>query len=186
MRCFLAIPLPDDISLPVNRILDRLGPLVDFRPVPKANYHLTLDFYGSLDQNQLKELESALRRVFNQASPFEIKISGLTVLPNFDHPHVLVLEAGAAPALINLQQTVVEAANLPIRRNTEPNRFRPHIALGRWTRPPHSRHELKSKISHPKFKLNWSMPVKSAALFESHLSADGARYRLIEIFNFAL
>lgn len=184
MRCFLAIPLPEDMAGQIRQALNRISPLSGLKPVPVENYHLTLDFYGSVESNRLTKLISNLANILQTQLPIHVVLNGITVLPNLKHPHNLVIQAAAdSDRLAELHQTLVRTADLTLVRQPESRRFKPHVNLGRWSTPPHSRHDIRAKLHQFKMKRPSSFIVASVTLFESQLLPVAARYRPIEVFS---
>lgn len=182
MRCFLAIPLPADLAGQIRQALDRISPISGLKPVPVKNYHLTLDFYGSIESNRLTRLISDLNNIFKTQSPFKIVLNGLTVLPNLKHPHNLVIQAAASDQLIALHLALIRMADRSLERQAETRQYKPHVNLGRWSTPPHSRHDIRTKLRQFKMRQPASFICASSALFESQLQPMGARYRPIKVF----
>ena len=132
----------------------------------------------------LRNLERCIERVGVDIDGFVF--NGLAVLPNLNHPHNLVLAATTSNQLTTLHKTLVQTADQSLERQAEPNRFKPHVNLGRWSTPPHSRHDIRSKLHQFEMKQPWSFSAPSVTLFESQLQPTGARYRSIEVYPFTI
>lgn len=88
MRCFLAIDIPVSIRSALTSVkLPAMEPPPDggspIRPVKPENYHITLKFYGEVNEARIAKLKSWL-----SSEPFssaEIRIAGLGVFPPLQH-----------------------------------------------------------------------------------------------------
>jgi len=126
MRAFIGCPLSAADRTRLGAWMDAHLPS-GWRPVPLANLHLTLEFFGDQPQEPL----AALARRLRATPPPACCAHGHRVLPfpSTGAP-LLALELRATPELQALHAAVGEAvASSGLPRDARP--FRPHITLAR-------------------------------------------------------
>jgi len=132
IRSFISIPITPAITAAARAIIKRLKPLDDsIRWVPLDNIHLTLKFLGDVDNVEIPQICSSIRRVTDTVSPFELHVKGAGGFPNLEKPRVLF--AGVEDPTGRLVEMVArlepELAELGFK--PEPRDYRPHLTLGR-------------------------------------------------------
>lgn len=132
IRTFIAISLPSQVKQIINQystILQRqIGGAV--RWVSTENIHLTLKFIGDISPASLKTLTEALQTEASQHAQFTLKISGLGVYPNRQHPRVLWIGVQAPNELGKLQNAIA-TTTARLGYPTESKSFSPHLTIGR-------------------------------------------------------
>ncbi|MDH0748804.1 RNA 2',3'-cyclic phosphodiesterase [Pseudomonas sp. GD03842] len=131
-RLFFAIgcstPLKKEISRWRTSLSLRVG-----RPVPTANFHLTLLFLGSVDKAKIADLCTA-------ASNVKVPERKLTVLLNrlevWRKSGALVLTPENPPQEVMRLAYALEQSMLPFGNDQEQKEFRPHLTLARDYRLP--------------------------------------------------
>ena len=122
LRLFAAIPIPDEIA-------DRLSGLeVDLPGAAwrdREQYHLTLRFFGEIDEALARDLDHELSLI--AAAPFEIRLSGAGSFGGRE-PTALWAGVEAPPALPRLAAACEKAAR---RAGLEPEdrKYKPHVTL---------------------------------------------------------
>lgn len=126
MRAFIGCPLSAADRTRLGAWLDAHLPS-GWRPVPLANLHLTLGFFGDQPPAPLAALAHRLRVV----PPLACRAHGHRVLPfpSTDAP-LLALELRATPELLALH-AAVGAASARSGLPQDPRPFRPHVTLAR-------------------------------------------------------
>ncbi|HEY0013889.1 MAG TPA: RNA 2',3'-cyclic phosphodiesterase [Allosphingosinicella sp.] len=170
-RLFVAIRPPSTIR---SLLLAAMGGVSGARWQPDEQLHITLRFIGEVDRHQASDIHAALGAIHQ--APFEIAVSGLGTFEVRGRPEVVW--AGLAPhaPLAALHKKVDQALT---RAGVEPDRraFHPHITLARLKRTSGPVRELiagAGGLSSPAFT------VDAFALYESHLTPEGAVYSAIE------
>lgn len=131
MRCFVAIPLTDTVLDTLERVQDAIP---GGRITPRENLHLTLRFLGEVTEHQVADLHEALSGIVAQR--FGVEIGGLDLFGG-RRTQILFAQVGPTAQLSALQRAVVLAArDTGITLGRE--RFRPHVTLARFNRPPNS------------------------------------------------
>jgi RNA 2',3'-cyclic 3'-phosphodiesterase len=167
-RLFIAIRPPAEIR---NQLLSLMGGVSGARWQDDEQLHLTLRFVGEVDARVADDLADALGAV--RFVPFHLLLSGLG---RFERKgHVTALWAGVQPRdLVAQLHRKVDRACVRIGLPPDERAYLPHITLARLNRPTGPTDIFVSQhggLSSSPFLID------RFALFESHLSPDGAYYR---------
>lgn len=166
MRLFIAIDLP-------NSVKDYLRTVQANLPAGKMSkthdFHLTLKFLGSCEENRRKRIEKNLRGI-----PFQPFEAALAEIGTFGGKIPRVIWVGMnVPEW--LAESVREIENRMAKLGFEKEyRFAPHITLARvkFVEDPKAFADALKKIKIEPLKF----PVKHFYLFESELSSKGATH----------
>lgn len=179
IRSFLALPLPDHAAKELSA-LQRGLPVA--RAVPPDNLHLTLAFLGDQPELMLRALAEELADL--PVTPFEIRLSGLTILGG-KQPGVIAVNAHGGQDLSTIQARVnriVRSVGIDLERR----RFRPHVTIFRF-----STHVAQTETTRIQSWLTAaadfspiSYRVDTLCLYESRLSKSGAAYHVLADFPF--
>ena len=171
MRLFIALVLPDETLDAVAETADALQRRVRGRFVLPGTYHMTLAFIGEADGAMAAAAEGALERACRGAAPIALRPSALgkfgpagnaTLWVGFDRAG-----ADAARDLAERVREELRGADVPF----DGKPFKAHVTIAR--RANLSRADLPPLGYFPAAR------VRSVALFESELSREGARYRIV-------
>jgi 2'-5' RNA ligase len=130
MRTFFGLELPADVAVQIADWRDRQFGHASGRPIPPANFHITLAFIGELAPGPLERLcervDIETERNLIQGGQVELDITGY-----WSKPGVYWLGANAWPApLSSLAQKLRHlATGAGARRDRNP--FLPHVTLFR-------------------------------------------------------
>ncbi|MHA2169611.1 MAG: RNA 2',3'-cyclic phosphodiesterase [Candidatus Kariarchaeaceae archaeon] len=133
-RCFLGIKVTP-FSNYENRLRSIIQDLdVHLKIVNPERYHLTIHFFGDIEDNEIQRIDTALGDYTFNA--FKLKLSGTGIIPN-DKPHrVRVLYVDTASGTEDLTQLVSEVQSI-LRGNgfhVKKKRFLPHLTIARVKR----------------------------------------------------
>ena len=189
MRLFVGIALADAVRNDLKAMVARLrsnggAATAGLRWTAPESWHITLQFLGSATPEQLACLTTRLGAV--RAAPVPVELGALGC---FERTGVLFADVHAAPELAALADRVA-AATGGCGWIAETRPFHPHITLARKTGSERARaggsNRLKTAGRGCAFK---ELVTRAAAmppfsrftareflLYESHLSAEGARY----------
>jgi 2'-5' RNA ligase len=170
MRVFLGLDLPDPVrsALAVQQFLLPLP-----RRVPVEQFHLTLLFVEEADETALEAAHDGWAAL--SFARFALELRGLGLFGG-DRPRAAW--AGVAPSdpLMRLQarvERVARAAGLA----PESRRFVPHVTLGRFPPPQFAdAARLERAVAEGAGFASPEWQVRDMVLWQSHLSARGARY----------
>jgi 2'-5' RNA ligase len=185
-RIFLAL-MPDEES---RRKLARYAqalrePLEAYRPrwIDPGLYHLTLYFFGDVEETNLPLLEETFLDPAGSLSPPLMRLQDLLLLPSPRKPRVLTLRLYLEPP---------DAFDRVLKRaqafaHAEPAPWLPHLSLARFNDHRASRglaDFLSPGGAFPKPPALTLEPT-SMELMESLLSPGGPRYKILKSFGFA-
>lgn len=180
-RLFIAVELPPDVITLLTEIQARLKqqiPRQTVRWVDPHGIHLTLKFLGDAPVAQRKDLETALARVAEQHTVFDLATGTLGCFPNVKRPRVVWISVSQNLAALHALRDAVEDAISPLGYPTENRPFSPHLTLGRVHRE--ARHEDVTQTgaliekSTPGGSVRWR--VDGVSLMRSELKPSGAVY----------
>jgi len=180
-RLFVAVVPPQSVVDDLERYV---GPRRDFgapwRWSPARNWHVTLAFLGDVDAGLQEPLAELLADVAATTGPFSFASGGALAFPDPRNAKVLALAATqGADDMGHLARRVRNACS---RAGAQPDgaRFTPHLTLARNGRGASARALLEVADSFGTFA--WT--VGGFALFASTLAPSGARYNVVERFDF--
>ena len=171
LRLFAALPLPEAIR-------DRLAGLqhgLDGRLVPPESMHITLAFFGEVDEAVAEDLHSALGAVSVPA--FTLWLDGVGCFGG-GKPDLIHAAVRPDPSLDRLQAKVAQAGrmaglSLPARR------YVPHVTLARFTPGSVSAARAAALVAARAAFLAGPVPVSAFSLYRSDLGRAGPRYTVL-------
>ena len=129
MRLFTGIDIPQATAEQLQRLVDQLRPVADFRWSPLANLHITTQFIGEWPEARLEELNQCLDAV-RCPVPFRIAVRGIGWFPNPHQPRVLFAAVDGGQALHHLAEAIHTAMG-KIGAILEARPYSPHLTLAR-------------------------------------------------------
>lgn len=179
-RIFIAINLPEDIKKELLSFQEKYTDL-PIKWTKKDNLHITLIFIGNVRDDQILEINKALRNIVISHQLFSINLNRICYgPPEIMPPRMVWAEGEKIKELTNLKNDLQKSLiDSKIHFTAENREFRPHITLGRvrqweWQRiEPEERPEINEETS-------LSFEVKSIELMESRLSPKGSEYTILE------
>lgn len=128
-RLFAALPVPDTVA---DRLLPLRSDLFGARWRQREHFHVTLQFFGTVDIEIAEEIASALERV--QAPAMELQVEGVGWFGRKE-PHLVYARIAENPVLAQLASHCQRVANrLGLKTDAKP--FRPHITLAYCNQTP--------------------------------------------------
>lgn len=162
MRLFVGLDLPYELKetlLQFQSELRSLGVMGAWKS--QDNLHLTLEFLGELEKDEVTTLTEALFKVARHNKPFKLSIGGIGAFPTMKRPHTLwTALKGSLSELSRLRDEI----HLELEKNgfvLENRQFKPHITLA--SRPIFD--DVDLSIVHT--KMLGEFDVTKVALFES-------------------
>ena len=175
-RLFVAVPLTDDLRSGLSaHLMHATGdrPLPG-KPVPPANWHVTLRFLGRTDEVAYQRVLGALAEA-DLGGPFPLSFGGLGAFPRAARATVLWLAVERGADRLEELAAVSEAAAQGAGFAAEDRPFHPHVTLSR-VRPHQDLRPLIERM--PAFPL--VLPVDRLVVYRSHLGRGGAKYEELE------
>lgn len=171
MRLFIALILPDETLDAVAETADALHRRIRARFMLPSTYHMTLAFIGEADERARAAAEGALERACRDTEPIVLVPNGLGKFGPHDNATLWVGfdKTGQAAAKSLAERVRAELAEACVPFDSKP--FKAHVTIAR-------RAKLR-QTTLPDFGYFPGARVRRAALFESELTPQGARYRAL-------
>lgn len=174
---FLGVSIPEDVKKRLFRVVEREYRHVPVRWTAKENYHLTLNFFGYVQEEKIPEVCDQIRKAAVDREPFEINFIKIEAGPS-EKSKRLVWATGEKNAdLTKLKESLDEKLEIFGR---ERKGFTPHITLGRIKKNQWRRGESEPDIVLRPIK--FLIPVQSVELYESRFEKGKRIYFLLESF----
>ncbi|HTS33696.1 MAG TPA: RNA 2',3'-cyclic phosphodiesterase [Thermoplasmata archaeon] len=170
MRAFIAVPVPDPT-----------GPA----SAPHALEHLTLQFLGEIDADQIEPLERVLAPVALARPAFDVTVEGVDAFPSRIHPRVVWRGVSSGREELVQLALDVHRATSAVGVPADPSRYVPHLTLFRVRSAADSaeaRALLDGRTSAPP---PTRFQVAEVDLVESRRHASGAEHRVLARFPLA-
>jgi RNA 2',3'-cyclic 3'-phosphodiesterase len=176
IRTFIAVEMPVDISTFAKERQQALKKAdINMKWVRSGNIHLTLQFLGDVEAEEIPVVQASMKNAVKGASTFTLKAKGLGVFPNLKRPKALwVGLVGQIDLLKDLNRRISEAL-AAIGFPKEKRNFKGHLTVGRVKGKIDSL-KLDQAISAQKDFETSSFRVDSVCLFKSRLTPQGAIY----------
>jgi 2'-5' RNA ligase len=173
-RLFVGIPFPAELREGLETYLrDTFGERMPGRPVPPANWHLTLRFLGDTDAEHHRVLVDELTAI-DRGPAFDLSLAGLGAFPRAARATVLWIGVGDGAAELRALAAKIEAAAVRAGFAPEPKPYSPHLTLSRIQPAADLRRAIDAA---PPF--GGRMRVTEFVLFRSHLGGGPPRYERI-------
>jgi 2'-5' RNA ligase len=183
MRLFLAIHLPEDIK---GRLVyaqehwtkDEVGRISWTK---KDNLHVTLKFFGELEEDQSGTLIDPVRSI-DKPRPFNLRTESMIYFPPRGPIRILGVELGGELDRVSQLYKAIEEGCEQIGYAKEDRPFRAHITIGRSRDglPGHLRREHDEK---PWPEASPMFLAQSISLMKSDLTQKGPIYSEIAAFS---
>lgn len=185
MRTFAAFLLPDEIKDYAAGFKKELADLqIPVKWVARENYHLTVKFLGEINTVQMNHICRVLEATAAQYSSFSLSAGDLGVFPGRKRPRVIWLGMhGDEEQALDLMKKV-DKRMMKLSYKQEDHKL--HLTLGR------TRQGMELEVASRLDTLDWDthnqkrstkFTVDSIYLMESHLSAAGPTYSILERFK---
>jgi RNA 2',3'-cyclic 3'-phosphodiesterase len=141
------------------------------------NIHLTVKFFGNVDQAKAPVISAAATRVAKEFSAIQIEVGKTGVFPRPSRPQVLWIGVeDASGALARLQLRLEDEFALDGFAKEE-RAFKPHLTIARIRRP-HNASQLADVHLRTEFS-PVEVVLRELLLFRSELSSKGSKYTAI-------
>jgi 2'-5' RNA ligase len=176
IRSFLAIELPKTILKKIGEIQEDLRlSRADVKWMNPENIHLTLKFFGNIDESRIDPIVKSIQGPIQTTSSFSVKVRGMGAFPHLKNPRVIWIGlVDGKEILVDLQkQLEKELEGIGFER--EERSFHPHLTLGR-VKSAKGRDELVGRIEKYSEGEFGDFQVEKVILFKSDLRPTGPIY----------
>lgn len=173
-RVFFSIPLSSGVKNKIKNVLAKYD--LSWKIEPEEKWHITLNFIGSVDDNELAKLVFVGQEVAEKTKNFEIKIKNLAYAPSAQNPRMLWAFVENNKSLDQLKKLIddeIFKADIPYRLDFPI--YSPHVTLAKFG--------TKDKLSLPENlneKIDSVMVVDEFDLMESLSGRPKSRYETLE------
>ena len=183
IRLFAAVPLGQALQPKFDSLLGQAASIPSgVRWVKPENLHLTLKFFGEMNDEKLRLVTDLLAKVAARHGLFSLTAEGLDAFPNLRQPKSLFVSLRCGNDALSALALDIERTSKVFVLKPGEERFKAHITLGRM--------KSEKGLAPVLEKLNilcaeplGEMPVGSFYLYESQLTSEGSVYtRLREFF----
>lgn len=141
------------------------------------NIHLTVKFFGNVDQSKVSVISAAAERVAKEFAPIQIEVGKTGVFPRPNRPQVLWIGIeDPSGALSKLQRRLEDEFALE-GFSKDDRAFRPHLTVARIRRPQNA-----DRLAQTHLRLQFAsvaVSLNELVLFRSELSSKGSKYTAI-------
>ena len=175
MRLFLAIDPGDGFRRQIAGTVETIRASTSgIRWVRDSKLHVTLSFFGEVDEARVPDICAVASAVTSRYAPFSVSAQGAGVFPDWRRLRVVWFGLKDGGQLAQLADALHEVRGVLGLKPERP--FRAHLTIGRSTGPLSA--EQKVSLSKALVPLRGSYPfdVSRVVLMRSSLSAAGSEY----------
>ena len=140
------------------------------------SHHITLNFIGSMEPEQINEMFVNLENIITSKSQIPLEINSVSLFPN-DKGQVLVANIIPTPQLKKIHTKIENIINT-IVFETHLKKYHPHITLGRF------KEKDRASINFPELVEPIKSSVENIDVYESEFESGKTSYQLIKSFNY--
>jgi 2'-5' RNA ligase len=176
IRSFLAIELPEAIRRKIEEVQKDLKlSHADVRWVSPEKIHLTLKFFGSIDESRIDPIVKSIGGPTQTSSPFSLAVRGMGAFPHLKNPRVIWMGLVDEKEILPSFQRELEKELRKIGFESEDRPFHPHLTLGRM-KSNQGRDELIGRMEKYREEQFGDFQVEKVVLFKSDLRPSGPIY----------
>jgi 2'-5' RNA ligase len=180
LRSFLAIELTESILKRIGEVQRELKSLkADVRWVNPENIHLTLKFFGNIEESRIEAIVKAIEGPARNASPLSIIVRGMGAFPGLKNPRVIWAGLNDEKKVLTSFQNRLEQELEKEGFQPEDRSFHPHLTLGR-VRSNRGKDELVRAIERHREEEFGSFKAERVVLFKSDLKPTGPIYTALK------
>jgi len=153
----------------------------DVRWVSPYNIHLTLKFFGNIEESQIDAIVQTITGPARTMAPISITVQGTGAFPGLKNPRVIWIGLYDKSKVLASFQRQLEGELQKIGFPSEDRPFHPHLTLGRM-RTSRGKDDLIRGMERYREEGFGSFQADRVVLFKSDLRPEGAVYtRLREV-----
>ena len=180
IRSFLAIELPKPILRKIEEVQgDLRSTRADVRWVNPEKIHLTLKFFGNIEESRIEPIFKSIEEPIRNTLPFSLKVRGVGAFPHLKNPRVIWMGLVDGREVLVSFQKQIETQLEKIGFQPEDRPFHPHLTLGRM-KSSRGKEELVGRMERHKEEEFGDFQVERVILFKSDLKPSGPIYTLLK------
>ncbi len=176
IRSFLAIELPEPILRKIGEVQGGLrSSRADVRWTNPEAIHLTLKFFGNIEESRIDPILKSIEGPIRNAHPFSLKVRGVGAFPHLKNPRVIWIGLVDEREALTTLQKQIEIYLEKIGFQPEDRPFHPHLTLGRM-KSSRGKEELAGRMEGYREEAFGDFEVERVVLFKSDLRPSGPIY----------
>jgi len=176
MRAFIALRLPENILSSINKIQEDLKQYrLPVRWVRPENIHLTLKFFGNINESETEIIGIAMCDCAGCCSPLALSAKGIGVFPSVVRPRVIWAGFSGQISLLLSFQDALEKRLEKSGFKKEERPFKGHLTIGRFKDRVNSEKLIEALRKHEDFNTDL-FNAGEIILFKSDLLPAGPVY----------
>jgi 2'-5' RNA ligase len=180
IRSFLAIELPKPILRKIEEVQgDLRSTRADVRWVNPEKIHLTLKFFGNIEESRIEPIFKSIEEPIRNTLPFSLEVRGVGAFPYLRNPRVIWMGLVDGREVLVSFQKQIETQLEKIGFQPEDRPFHPHLTLGRM-KSSRGKEELVGRMERHKEEEFGDFQVERVILFKSDLKPSGPIYTLLK------
>ena len=184
VRSFLAIELPKPILRKIEEVQgDLRSTHADVRWVNPEKIHLTLKFFGNIEESRINPIFKSIEEPIRNTLPFFLKVKGVGAFPHLRNPRVIWMGLVDGKEVLTSFQKQIETRLEKIGFQPEDRPFHPHLTLGRM-KSSRGKEELVGRMEKHKEEEFGDLQVERVVLFKSDLKPSGPIYTPLKEMKF--
>ena len=180
MRTFLAIEIEPYIKNKINETQQIIEDCesAKIKYVETENIHLTLKFFGDVDNNKLEEIDDIIIQSIKNYEQYNIKVVNIGAFPNIYHPKVIWtgITDKEKTTIKLIKELDKKFSKIGFKKEKD---YVPHITIGRVKNISNT-NKLSQTIKNLKKRYHGKMKVKKICLKSSQLTPNGPIYENIK------
>jgi 2'-5' RNA ligase len=189
LRLFVGIPAPDEWRSALRPWRAHIQPrFSDFfgKWTPEINLHLTLRFFGAVEETEVTPLVEKLRAIANGIPEFSVTAGELGCFPNLSRPRILWLGLGGGLAPLTQLESKLRSATAEYGQPPDNRPFHPHLTLARLSEPTRQdRNQIAELAQEPPLSEAPLWKINALELICSELKPEGSIYHSLAILPLA-
>jgi 2'-5' RNA ligase len=183
MRTFLAFEVEERVKEKILSMTEHFRRIDrNVRWVRPENSHVTIHFFGEVDEENIPEIEGIIRDATQETSPFTIEIRGISTFPSITRARVIwygIYNHEKLNTVYNNVRDGLKGRGIVEKLETRP--YTPHLTAGRVKGRMKPR--LVDEIRLHENEKFGSFTVGTLVLFKSTLTGGGPLYEKLSLFN---
>jgi 2'-5' RNA ligase len=151
----------------------------DVKWVSPENIHLTLKFFGNIEESKVDPILQSIGSLIQRTSPFSMKVQGVGAFPHFKNPRVIWMGLRGGKEVLAMFQKELEGTLAKIGFEPEDRPFQPHLTLGRM-KSSRGKDDLVGKMEKHREEEFGNVEVEKVVLFKSDLRPSGPIYTALK------
>lgn len=183
MRAFLAIEIEPYIKNKIEESQEIISESEssNIKYVERENIHLTLKFFGEIDDEKLDEISDIIRQSIKSYDTYTIKVVNIGAFPNIYNPRVIW--AGIKDKKETTIRLIEELDKKFNRIGFKKEKsYVPHVTIGR-VKNISDKQKLSQTLKSLNKRYHGKMEVKKLIIKSSTLTPDGPIYNNVKEFD---